>query len=372
MDARHTVYTTTGDSAVHTIFTPMEYRDDERKNDSVVASADGERNNTAIVVLDLLKFIEILPSGGFARKYVCNILTMLDIKSLGGFINTSFLKLFCRRTQNNYILLQRRCKEIQYPYKLQFFEKLKERYRKEFPRGTPLVCACEKGRMVNVKILIEIGGNEAGMDVTAMVRKRGKCSNGYSGWTPLMIAAENKQSTVAEYLVEIMYPNATALEKKYYLEFPKGIPFVCACEKGRVEDVEGMIRGARAAGMDVTAMVSEVGTHSGGGSGWTPLMVAAWYEHSTIIEILLQCNADTATTNNDGFNALHYAAWKNKTTTTTVQLLLNNMKLEDINHINTDNGYTPLDFCYKWNDSSIKQQLIDLIRQKGGKRQSEL
>ena len=70
------------------------------------------------------------------------------------------------------------------------------------------------------------------------------------------------------------------------------------------------------------------------------------YEHSTIIEILLQYNADTATTNNYGWNALHYAAWyNNKTTTTTVQLLLNNMKLEDINHKDTY-GFTPLDHCY--------------------------
>ena len=62
----------------------------------------------------------------------------------------------------------------------------------------------------------------------------------------------------------------------------------------------------------------------------------------------------------------------NKTTTTTiVQLLLNNMKLEDINHKDRD-GNTPLDLCYEYNESSIKQQLIDLIRQKGGKRGSEL
>ena len=167
-----------------------------------------------------------------------------------------------------------------------------------------------------------------------------------------------------------MYPNATALEKKYYAEFPEGTPFVCACEKGRVEDVEGMIRGARAAGMDVTAMVSEVGTDSDDCSRWTPLMAAAENEHSTIIEILLQYNADTATTNNYGVNALHLAAGNNKTTTTTVQLLLNNMKLEDINHKNIG-GDTPLDHCYH-NNSSIKQQLIDLIRQKGGKRKSEL
>ena len=142
---------------------------------------------------------------------------------------------------------------------------------------------------------------------------------------------------------------------------------VCACEKGRVEDVEGMIRGARAAGMDVTAMVNEVGTDSYGDS-MTPLMAAACKEHSTIIEILLQYNADTATTTDYGYNALHWAAYNNKANTTTVQLLLNNMKLEDINHKDTWNGNTPLDLCYVHNNSSIKQQLIDLIRQKGGKR----
>ena len=166
-----------------------------------------------------------------------------------------------------------------------------------------------------------------------------------------------------------MYPNATALEKKYYAEFPRGTPLVCACEKGRVEDVEGMIRGARAAGMDVTAMVSEVGKRSDGISS-TPLMAAARYEHSTIIEILLQYNADTATTDDNGCNALHFAAGTNETTTI-VQLLLNNMKLEDINHKDED-GDTPLDYCYYHNKSSIKQQLIDLIRQKGGKRKREL
>ena len=169
------------------------------------------------------------------------------------------------------------------------------------------------------------------------------------------------------------------LYKRYKNEFPRGTPFVCACEEGRVEDVNQFLNlhrfhayidvGTANAGMDVTAMVSEVGKDSDDYS-WTPLMAAAWYEHSTIIEILLQYNADTATTDNNGFNALHYAAGNNKTTTT-VQLLLNNMKLEDINHKTNTDGDTPLDWCY-YNTSSIKQQLIDLIRQKGGKRKSEL
>ena len=169
------------------------------------------------------------------------------------------------------------------------------------------------------------------------------------------------------------------LYKRYKNEFPDGTPFVCACREGRVEDVNQFLNlhrfhayidvGTANAGMDVTAMVSEVGKRSDGDS-WTPLMAAAAYERSTIIEILLQYNADTATTDH-GRNALHYAAWYNETTTTTVQLLLNNMKLEDINHKNTYSGATPLDYCY-YNKSSIKQQLIKLIRQKGGKRKSEL
>ena len=143
------------------------------------------------------------------------------------------------------------------------------------------------------------------------------------------------------------------LYKRYKNEFPRGTPFVCACEKGRVEDVNQFLNlhrfhayidvGTANAGMDVTAMVSEVGTDSDGDS-MTPLMAAAMYEHSTIIEILLQYNADTATTDEYGDNALHWAAYYNKTTTTTVQLLLNNMKLEDINH-KERYGNTPLDYC---------------------------
>ena len=105
------------------------------------------------------------------------------------------------------------------------------------------------------------------------------------------------------------------LYKRYKNEFPDGTPFVCACEKGRVEDVNQFLNlhrfhayidvGTANAGMDVTAMVSEVGKDSYGDSGWTPLMIAAWNEHSTIIEILLQYNADTATTDDYGANALH-------------------------------------------------------------------
>lgn len=105
-----------------------------------------------------------------------------------------------------------------------------------------------------------------------------------------------------------------SLNEKYKKDFPKGTPLVVACEKGRVGDVNTFIDAARAAERNVTAMVSEVGKDSKGYSGWTPLMIAAKYEHSNIIEILLQCNADTATTKDNEWNALHFAAGYNNTT----------------------------------------------------------
>lgn len=155
----------------------------------------------------------------------------------------------------------------------------------------------------------------------------------------------------------------------YEDRYPNGTPFVVACELGDVVSIEIIIRASQVAGMDVT-MVNEEGRNSYGTS-YTPLMVAASNEHSAVVKILLDKNADVATTDQRGRNALHIAAYSNKTNTTTVELLLNKMKLEDINHKNKD-GFTPLDMCYEYNNSSIQQELIDLIRLKGGKRASEL
>ena len=100
-------------------------------------------------------------------------------------------------------------------------------------------------------------------------------------------------------------------------------------------------------------------------------MAASYEDHSTIIKLLLDNEADTGITSDNGYNVLHWAVGMNEIFTTTVELLLNKMKLEDINHINGE-GDTPLDVCYDENDSPIRQQLIQLIRLKGGKRASEL
>ena len=60
-------------------------------------------------------------------------------------------------------------------------------------------------------------------------------------------------------------------------------------------------------------------------------------------------------------NALHVAAED----TDLIQLLLNNMSLDGINK-EDDDGATPLDWCYDDNDSPIRQEIIALLRSKGG------
>ena len=224
----------------------------------------------------------ILPGGVEAASGIMTKIFMcLDVKSLLKVLESCLVKRLCVLFNSlDFVRVRHEALAVDYsghrcitemihnPKQLYLLYK---RYKNEFPRGTPFVCACEKGRVEDVNqflnlhrfhAYIDVGTANAGMDVTAMVNEVGTDSNGYSR-TPLMIAAENKHSTMAEYLVEIIYPDATMLEKKYHAEFPKGTPFVCACQYGRVEDAESMICDARAAGMDVTAMVSEVGRDSG-------------------------------------------------------------------------------------------------------------
>ena len=59
----------------------------------------------------------------------------------------------------------------------------------------------------------------------------------------------------------------------------------------------------------------------------------------------------------------------NEKSTRCAESLLKKMSLESINKKARylGKGFTPLDFAYKWNDSPIKNNIVQLIRQHGGK-----
>ena len=160
------------------------------------------------------------------------------------------------------------------------------------------------------------------------------------------------------------------LIERYKREFPHGTsswrrdaiptPIVCACEHGRMDDVELFVnlhpfhkyitnRDVNGYRDDMTLkdMVSQVG-RSSRGHEFTPLMIAARYEHFQIVKYLIeQGEADPNIANSNGLNALHYAACNNRTNTELIQLLLTHMSLNSINNKFTVDfvpmAWTPLD-----------------------------
>jgi hypothetical protein len=178
------------------------------------------------------------------------------------------------------------------------------------------------------------------------------------------------------------------LIERYKREFPRGTffedqiptPIVCACEHGRMDDVELFmnlhpyhkyitnrdVNGYRD-DMTLKDMVNQVGRNSGGYER-TPLTIAARNEHFQIVKYLIeQGEADPNIANSGGYNALHIAAQFNRTTTELIELLLTNMSLDSINKKSRWGGETPLDRAYFYNRSPIRQEIIALLRLKGGK-----
>ena len=168
------------------------------------------------------------------------------------------------------------------------------------------------------------------------------------------------------------------LYRRYGNEFGWESPaLICACKKGRMNDVLLFVNlhrfhkyiemnGVKEGNMTVKEMVNQVGRSSLGGE-YTPLMEAARNEHFQIVQYLIeQGEADPNIANIIELNALHYAAMYTRTNTGLIQLLLDNMSLDSINQEDSD-GETALDWCYELNHSPLRQEIIALLRSKGGK-----
>ena len=111
---------------------------------------------------------------------------------------------------------------------------------------------------------------------------------------------------------------------------PKGTPLVCACEKGHLEDVRMLVEGhdAEKTGMSVDEMVSKEGeSEDSCGESRTPLQSAAAKEQFEIVKYLVKSCTTVdliGQTNSNGFNSLHYAAWKSKKDVQLLQFLIEN------------------------------------------------
>ena len=128
---------------------------------------------------------------------------MLDMKSLSSLIYSSFIQLFCK-SQNDFTLYQL-CTNIQYPYKIQFMDNLKQKYKKEFPKGTPIVVACEKGRLEDLKLFVKVfvachDVDGTGVTVKKLLEKVGKDSRGNSRNTLMAAAAYESYEVLVQLL----------------------------------------------------------------------------------------------------------------------------------------------------------------------------
>ena len=165
------------------------------------------------------------------------------------------------------------------------------------------------------------------------------------------------------------------LIERYKEEFPRGTPFVCACQRGRMDDVESFVNlhdfhkyisNSNNGNMALKDMVNHVGSNSRGYER-TPLMTAANREHFQVVQYLIEQGADPTITDSAGWNALHYAARWNITNTELIELLLTHMSLDSINK-KSRGGETPLDLAYRnWSNLVIRQEIIALLRSNGGK-----
>ena len=96
------------------------------------------------------------------------------------------------------------------------------------------------------------------------------------------------------------------------------------------------------------------------------LFKASTEENLKAVECFVVNGADCNMTDGDGQNALHLAARYNKKDTKLIEVLLNNMSLDSINEEDVE-CLTPLDYAFGSNKSPIRQEIIDLLRSKGGK-----
>ena len=157
------------------------------------------------------------------------------------------------------------------------------------------------------------------------------------------------------------------------LLYPKGSPFIVACEKGLLELVKFWVENFRNAGSEFDGMsdfINQRGKAVGGYRGYTGLIIAAKMEQSQVIEFLLAQETIDATIVREGTgrNVIHYAAYYNRRSLATLKALLNHEKCSlDLINAKSADAKTPLDYA-NVNTGDLRAEIVKLLESKGAKR----
>ena len=169
--------------------------------------------------------ILVLPAGfESACGIMTKILLHLDIRSLCNVKRSSLIQQ-CRKAfgSNDFERVRdvalrldyegrRSINELRLTHPARRLYLLIERYQREFPRGTPIVCACRHGRMDDVELFMnlhpfhkyitnrDVNGYRDDMTLKDMVSQVGTDSYG-DEYRPLMIAAQYDHFQIVQYLI---------------------------------------------------------------------------------------------------------------------------------------------------------------------------
>ncbi len=107
-----------------------------------------------------------------------------------------------------------------------FFEELRRKYRREFPKGTPFICACHyDARLNDVEIFVRYHNilNDEKLSLCQMINQVGKTINGLPSdlHSPLMISVHCEQRKVVQFLlclsdIDLSVTNAAGINAFHY------------------------------------------------------------------------------------------------------------------------------------------------------------
>lgn len=161
------------------------------------------------------------------------------------------------------------------------------------------------------------------------------------------------------------------LNMQYENTFPKGHPFIVACQFGRINDV---IKYIQTGCIDINQVNGK--NSKGRNDGYTGLMTAVEEEHYELVKFFLEIPSIDISVVREGYgvNALHVAAKSNRNSLDILNLLLAHKTCtHEVINKKTDDclGHTPTDYAYS-NVSQIRKEITKLIKSKGGKTTRQL